>query len=138
MQTTPLICGNFETKEKPEERWLGQIISSAGLAASVAQTVAAKESKIKGACLELSVIVNDWRAKTVGGMETALMLWEACCIPSMLHGVEINKATEKKLNALQNWFVCLTLRIGQGSPLISLLWDFSLLDMSLGIWREKS
>ena len=46
----PLVCGNFETKEKPEEKWLGQIISSAGFAASVSQTVAAKESKIKGAC----------------------------------------------------------------------------------------
>jgi hypothetical protein len=74
-------------------------------------------------------------------MDTALMLWEACCIPSMLHGagtwVDINKTTEKKLNALQNWFVRLTLRIGQRSPLDSLLWDFSLLDMSLRIWREK-
>ena len=141
LETKPLICGDFETKEKQQEKWLGQIISSAGLAASAALTVEAKESKIKGACLEIAVIVNDWRAQTVGGMETALMLWEACCIPSMLHGagtwVDINKTTEKKLNALQNWFVRLTLRIGQGSPLVSLLWDFSLLDMSLRIWREK-
>ena len=141
LETNPLICGDFETKEKQQEKWLGQIISSAGLTASAALTVEAKESKIKGACLEIAVIVNDWRAQTVGGMETALMLWEACCIPSMLHGagtwVDINKATEKKLNALQNWFVRLTLRIGQGSPLVSLFWDFSLLDMSLKIWREK-
>ena len=86
LETKPLICGDFETKEKQQEKWLGQIISSAGLAASAALTVEAKESKIKGACLEIAVIVNDWRAQTVGGMETALMLWEVCCIPSMLHG----------------------------------------------------
>ena len=141
LQNSPLLCGGFETKEKHEEKWLGQIISSSGLAASVALTVASKESKIRGACLEIAIIVNDWRAQAVGGLETALMLWEACCIPSMLHGagtwVDINSATEKKLNALQNWFVRLALRIGQGSPVSALLWDFQLLDMSLRIWREK-
>ena len=77
----------------------------------------------------------------MGGLETALMLWEACCIPSMLHGagtwMDINKQTENKLNALQVWFVRLALRIGQGSPVAGLLWDTSLLDMSIRIWREK-
>ena len=77
----------------------------------------------------------------MGGLETALMLWEACCIPSMLHGagtwVDINKSTENRLNALQVWFVRLALRIGQGFSVVSLLWDTSLLDMSIRIWREK-
>ena len=36
---------------------------------AVAQIVTTKESKIKEACLEITVIVNDLRAKTVGGME---------------------------------------------------------------------
>ena len=49
LKITPLMCGDFETKEKQEDRWLGQIISSAGLADSVAQTVAGKEGKIRGA-----------------------------------------------------------------------------------------
>ena len=47
LRNNPLLCGGFETKEKHEEKWLGQIISSAGLATSVAQTVASKESKLK-------------------------------------------------------------------------------------------
>ena len=55
----PLICGSFETKEKQEDKWLGQIISAKGLADSVARTVASREGKIKGACLEISIIVND-------------------------------------------------------------------------------
>ena len=141
LTTNPLLCGDFESQEKMEDKWLGQIISSAGLAASVARTVATKEGKIKGACLEIAIIVNDWRAQAVGGLETALMLSEACCIPSMLHAagtwVDINKQTENKLNSLQIWFVCSALRIGQGSPVAALLWDFSLLDMSIRIWREK-
>ena len=70
--------------------------------------------------MEISVIVNDWRAHTVGGMATTLILWEACCIPSMLHAagtwVNISKATEDRLNAVQHWYLRLALWIGQGSP----------------------
>ena len=64
------MCGSFETKEKQEDKWLGQILSAKGLADSVARTVATREGKIKGACLEISLIVNDWRARAVGGMES--------------------------------------------------------------------
>ena len=74
-------------------------------------------------------------------MSTAIMLWESCCIPSMLHGagswVEMSKATEKKLNTLQCWFVRLILQTGPGTPLAALLWDFLLLDMGLRVWIEK-
>ena len=46
LTSNPLLCGGFETKEKIEDKWLGQITSSAGLAASVAKTVTTKEGKI--------------------------------------------------------------------------------------------
>ena len=71
-------------------------MSSRGLAACVEETVNAKLGKIRGASLEIALVVNDWRARQVGGMETALLLWESCCIPSLLHGagtwVEISKS----------------------------------------------
>ena len=86
-------------------------------------------------------IVNDWRTEAVGGMESALMLWEACCIPSLFHGsgswMEIPSQTVHKLNFLQRWFVRLVLRVGLGTPVASLLWDFGLLDMRLRVWIEK-
>ena len=116
-------------------------MSSAGLADSVYQTVLAREGKIKGASLEIALIVNDWRAQVTGGMETALMLWESCCIPSLMHGagtwVETTSETEKRLNKIQNYFVRLVLRLGPGSPLVAILWDSSLLDMKLRIWEQK-
>ena len=111
------------------------------MADSVSKTVSSKEGKIRGACLEIAVIVNDWRSKTVGGMGTALMLWETCCIPSLLHGagtwVEIDTATEKSLNTLQNWYLRLIFQVGQGTPSASLKWDNQVLDMSIRVWREK-
>ena len=101
-----------------------------------------KEGKIRGACLEIGIIINDWRAQDLGGMETALMLWETCCVPSLLHGagtwLEINKTTEKRLNSIQIWFLRLVLRLGQGSPCAALLWDSQMLDMGLRIWIQKA
>ena len=59
LKDQPLLCGNFETKLQDKFKWLGQILSSGGLSESVVETVAAREGKICGACLEISVIVND-------------------------------------------------------------------------------
>ena len=77
------------------------MLSSKGLAHSVTETVGAREGKIRGACLEIVQIVNNWRTQAVGGMETALVLWEACCIPSLLNRAGnrtgISTATDKKL-----------------------------------------
>ena len=142
LQTEPLMCGNFETKLKDSFKWLGQTLSSGGLAESVSETVASRKGKIQGACLEIATIVNDWRSQIVGGMETALVLWEACCVPSLLHGAgtwtNISTATEKELNKIQSWFLRLILQVGQGAPLVSLSWDSSVLDMGLRVKKEKN
>ena len=141
LEKNPLKCGDFITKEKEVEKWLGQYMSAAGLADSVAKTVEAREGKIKGACLEIATTVNDWRSSVVGGLETALLLWETCCIPSLLHGAgtwtEMSRDTERRLNSLQQWFLRLVLQVGPGAPLPSLLWDFHCLDMGLQVDREK-
>ena len=57
-----------------------------GLADSVAETVGMREGKVRGACLEIVQIVNDWRSHLAGGMVNAITLWERCCVPSLLHG----------------------------------------------------
>ena len=105
------------------------------------QTVISREGKIRGACLEIAVIIIDWRAQILGGIETALMLLERCCIPSILHGagtwVDMNASTEKRLNSIQSWFVRLVYQVGQGSPVSALMWDNFLLDMGLRVNIEK-
>ena len=108
----------------------------------MALTIADKEDKIRGACLEIAIIVNDWRAKVARGFETAIMLWEKCCTPSLMHGagrwVEIDQNTEKTQNRLQNLFVRLIWQTSKGSPLEALLWDSQLLDMKIRVWSEKN
>ena len=123
LQDQPLQCGNFEMKEVTTWKWLGQIISVKGLGDSVAQTIASREGKVRGACLEIAQVCNDWRARAVGGLDKALLLWEICVVPSLLHGcgtwVGITAAMEKRLNDLQLWFARLALQVGkalQGHP----------------------
>ena len=111
LKDNPLMCGTFETKEKQTEKYLGQILSSAGLADSVTVTIEARLGKIKGACHEIAHIINDWRSHAIGGMDTAIFLWETCCISSLMNGsgtwVDISTKTEKILNSIQQWFCLL-------------------------------
>jgi hypothetical protein len=104
-------------------------------------TVEDREGKIRGACLEIGHIINDWRTQAVGGMDTALLLWEVCCIPSLLHGAgtwtDISVATENRLNKIQNWYFRLVYQIGPGASLPSLLWDTITLDMKFRVYIEK-
>ena len=58
-----MMCGEFTTKEVEVDKWLGQQLSSGGLAASVEATVVAREAKTRGAGLEIADITNDWRAR---------------------------------------------------------------------------
>ena len=59
----------------------------------------------------------------------------------MLHGAgtwtEITPKTEKQLNKCLNWFLRLVLLVGPGTPLPSLLWDSTCLEMGLRIKMEK-
>ena len=142
MRRNPLMCGDFETREVEADKWLGQQVSGGGLAASVFATVASREAKVRGACLEIADIVNDWRARVAGGLGTAFMLWETCIIPSLLYGagtwVEISTATTKRLNDIQRWFVRLVMQVGPGAPLTALTRETGLLDMGLRVDREKA
>ena len=85
--------------------------------------------------------MEDWRSQAAGGMEVAIQLWEACCVPSLLHGaatwLEVSKQTIKRLNSIQQWFLRLMLQVGPGTPLAALTWDTGLLDMEIRIWIEK-
>ena len=113
-------------QEVEAEKWLGDLILLGGLGASVLATVEAREGKVKGACLKVAAIIEDWRAQVVGGFESGLMLWETCCLPSLLHNAGTwVEAALKKLQSLQGWFLHLLLRQGPGVPSSSLLWETS-------------
>ena len=85
--------------------------------------------------------MNDWRARAAGGLDTALLLWERCVIPSLLYGagtwVDVSATTIKSLNNLQRWFLRLVLQVPQGTPTASLTWETGTREMGLRIKMEK-
>ena len=137
----PIRCGDFITKEKVCDKWLGDMFHQDGLAASVLATVKEREAKIKGACYEVAAIVEDWRAQSMGGFQCALDMFQLAIIPSLLYNastwVEINSEAEELLENLQLFFVRLVLRVPQGTPKVALRSETGLLSMKLRIWKSK-
>ena len=70
----------------------------------------------------------------MGGLDTVLMVWEVCVVPSLLHGcgtwVAVTAAIEKRLNDLQLWFARL-------APRAPLTWETGLMNFKLRIWIQK-
>ena len=56
-ERSPIMCGNFITREKVMDKWLGDIFHQDGLAAYVRATLADREAKVKGAFYEAVAIV---------------------------------------------------------------------------------
>ena len=135
------MCGEVMIKMVECDKWLGDYLHSDGLAASVMMTIKQREGKVKGAALEIAEIVDDWRARTVGGFKTGLFLWESCCVPSLLYNAGswtgMSKEAEKRLDTLQGWYLRILLRQGPGAPSSAMLWEFSVLSMGRRVWREK-
>ena len=67
----PLKFGDFDMTEKTEGAYLGNMISSDGLAASVEATIASRLAKTKGAIFETASIMKDFRMQVVGGIQGA-------------------------------------------------------------------
>ena len=80
----PLRFGELKMKEKEQDVYLGDVLSSRGQAASVEATIANRMGRIKGSIYETAAILKDWRMQCVGGMMGAWDIWEMSIIPSLL------------------------------------------------------
>ena len=142
LEKRPLWCGKFVTAEKQAFKYLGDMFDGRGLGASVVATLRDRLGKAKGECLEIAVIVEDWRSQVTGGFLTALKLYEACVVSSLLYNcgtwTEMNKEAEDIIEDFQRWFVKLILRQGPGCPKPSLRSETGLLSMVLRVWKEKA
>ena len=79
---SPIYFGDFITREKVSDKWLGDIFHQGGLAESVTATIKDREPKVKAACYEAAAIVEDWRSQCVGGFSSAIDLFELAILPS--------------------------------------------------------
>ena len=66
---SPHISRAFILYEKQEEKYLGDILSSLGLAVSVQATVKHKTGKVKGSIFELRSVTKDIRIRAAGAFK---------------------------------------------------------------------
>ena len=58
-------------KQKQSDRYLGQILHSDGVKASVNATISERVAKIKGAIFEVQSIIEQFEMQAMGGMMAA-------------------------------------------------------------------
>ena len=137
----PLRFGDFEMLEKGEYEYLGDVISSGGLAASVEATIARRLTKTKGSIYETAPILKDLRMQVVGGMVGAFDIWERAIIPSLLANcgswVGISQKAVKTLTELQNLLCRLIYSCPGSTPLPALSAEAGLLSMGHTVMAEK-
>ena len=122
----PIYFGEFETKNKKEEKWLGDQFSDEGLKQSVEATIKKRSGKIKAAIFEVKQIIEDFRMQSVGGLLGALDIWEMAVVQSLLNNsevwVDISEESTKTLGDLQNLFLGLILDAPRTTGKPALLW----------------
>lgn len=123
----PLIYDNFNMKQSSEEKWLGDMLSDAGLSKSVEATVKSRYGRILSAIFEIKSVVEDLRMQMIGGIKCGLDIWEMALIPSLTNNcgtwTEISSQAIDSLNELQNMFLRNLFAVSQSCPKPALCWD---------------
>ena len=132
---------DFIRKEKEQDVYLGDVLSSNGLEASVDATAKHRIGKVKGIMYEVAAIMKDRRMQAMGGMEVAWQIWERSIVPALLANcgswVGISKTTIKTLNDLQSLYCRLIYSCPDSTPIPSLRGKAGLLSMDFRIMSEK-
>ena len=135
-----LLCGNI-MKEKTTDKYLGEIISTEGLAASVQSTIMDRFGRVFASLIETRAIVQDCRSHVVGGITAGLDIWETAHIPSLLNNCEmwthISEQSLEKLEELQNTLYRMLLAVPKTTPIASLAWDMGGIKMKFRIILKK-
>ena len=130
------MFGNIVTKMKVSDKYLGDIIHSEGLDASVEATVEDRMGRITSATHKIKAIMDDDRIQTIGGMMGAWDLWNLAVIPSLLNNCStwegITSKMVDKLEAMQERYIRLLLEVP-----VSLRAETGLLSIKHRIWFEK-
>ena len=137
----PLKFGDFSMLEKDQDVYLGDVLSSDGLSASVQSTVAHRLGRVKGAIYEAAAILKDYRIQAIGGMMGAWDIWEKAIIPKLLANcgswVGISSQTLKLLEETQNLYCSLVYACPSSTPKPALRGESALLDIEHRVYLEK-
>ena len=69
VEKNPIMCGDFVTKEKLMDKWLGDLfVGGQTLGPSVTATIRERMGMARVGCMEILTIVQDLRGQAAGGI----------------------------------------------------------------------
>ena len=127
LKTSPLTLYGGLMKNVKMEKYLGDMISSEGLADSVLSTILKRKGQVVSCILETTAVVEDCRAGVVGGIMAGMEIWELAILPFLLNNsetwTEISKKSIEVLDDLQCMFFRYLLATPRSCPIPALLWE---------------
>ena len=113
-------------KEREEIKYLGDLITNS-LEESIHRTVMRRIGIAKQAVYEIRAVIEDKRSETIGGINLAFDIFNACVMSMVIHNSEtwcsIPKKTYKVINDLFLLFFRCIFRIGVGTPIVNFFWE---------------
>ena len=141
LDQNPLILCGQKMKVLKKEKYLGDMISTGGLAESVLATVLKRKGQVVSSILETKAVIEDCRSNIVGGITAGLEIWELAILPHLLNNgetwTEIKKSTIDMLDDLQYMFMRYLLATPRTCPIPALLWETGGLLMEHRIAQKK-
>jgi hypothetical protein len=141
LEIAPLKFGDFKMLEKESDIYLGDVLHSGGLAASVEATISRRVSRVKGQMYEAASILADYRMQAVGGMAGAWDMWNLQMVPKLLANcgswVGSRQSHYNTLDDLQHQYYRLVYACPDSTPLPALRAEAGLLGFKHRVWTEK-
>ena len=140
MDCPPTLCGKV-MKMTNSEKYLGDMISSDGLADSVTATVLKRKGSVITNIFETKAVIEDCRANSLGGLLVGIEIWELAILPQLLNNSEtwtnVDKKTLEILENIQLTFYRNMFATPRTCPTPALLWETGGMLMEVRIDKKK-
>ena len=141
LSSSPLSVKGQIIKQKNKEKYLGEIISSFGVADSVKMTIDDRKGRTISSIFELSSIIEDIRMQSAGGLMSGLNIWKFGRLPSLLTNaemwVEMSGDCLKTVEDIQLLLLQRLFAVPRTTPHAALLWDSGIISMQMQINKKK-
>ena len=141
LAVTPLLMCGAKMKQEEQAKYLGDYLSSQGLAGSVAATVTKRKGLVTKAIYEIRAMIEDFRSEVCGGLTVGLDIWEMTVIPMLTNNAEcwlgISVNTIQEMDKLQQMFYRCLMAVGSGCPIPALYWETGGIMMKYRITQKK-
>ena len=137
----PLSIKGKDIKRKTTEKYLGEIISSHGVADSVKTTINDRKGRIIASIYELGSILEDFRMQVAGGLVSGLKIWMFGLLPSLLANsemwTEISEDDIQSLEDIQHLLLQRIFSVPKTTPHAALRWHTGAVSLEMEITKRK-